>query len=260
MRFPEVPPGVVARWHRWRERIAHALASGIGLPRRSAPHALAALRRVLGNVKRRWWVVLLVPIATALVVAIRGTGVVEVPWSWPEVGTGPSGGPADAGDQADIQALTRALGDQAPRGPYIVVDQANNRLYLREGDRVLREAVCSAGSGMVLRDSEKGRVWVFDTPRGVFHVQRKARNPVWKKPDWAFIEEGKRPPARASDRLEFGTLGEYALYLGDGYMIHGTLYERLLGRSVTHGCIRLGKEDLRAVHDATEVGTEVYIF
>lgn len=156
--------------------------------------------------------------------------------------------------------MTRALGDLTPRGPYVVVDQTNNRLYLKEGDRVLREAVCSAGSGMVLRDSEKGRVWIFDTPRGVFRVQKKARNPVWKKPDWAFIEEGKRPPARASDRLEYGTLGEYALYLGDGYMIHGTLYERLLGRSVTHGCIRLGKEDLRAVHDATEVGTEVYIF
>jgi len=43
-------------------------------------------------------------------------------------------------------------------------------------------------------------------------------------------------------------------------MIHGTLYERLLGRSVTHGCIRLGKEDLRIVAESADVGTEVYIF
>ena len=28
-------------------------------------------------------------------------------------------------------------------------------------------------------------------------------------------------------------------------MIHGTLYERLLGRAVSHGCIRVGRDDLR---------------
>jgi L,D-transpeptidase YbiS len=43
-------------------------------------------------------------------------------------------------------------------------------------------------------------------------------------------------------------------------MIHGTLYTRLLGRSVTHGCIRLGAEDLQAVWDAVPVGSSVYIF
>lgn len=241
MMRPGIPPMIAAVWNRWRGRARGLL--------------VLAARRALGWIRRRWW---LAPVAAGvaiLVVAVHGTRVVEVPWSWADLAPVP--GDADA---SEVQALTRALEDLAPRGAYIVVDQTNNRLYLKEGDRVLREAVCSAGSGMVLRDSEKGRVWVFDTPRGVFRVQKKARNPVWKKPDWAFIEEGKRPPARASERIEVGTLGEYALYLGDGYMIHGTLYERLLGRSVTHGCIRLGKEDLRAVHDAAEVGTEVYIF
>lgn len=204
------------------------------------------------------WVVPIVAMVLILAIAARGTGVVEVPMS-------PSRGGVRSGherpeDGTEVAALEQALRELAPRGVFLVVDQTNNRLYLKDGDRVLREAVCSAGSGMVLRDTEKGRTWVFDTPRGVFRVQKKVKNPVWKKPDWAFIEEGKRPPARASERVEYGTLGEYALYLGDGYMIHGTLYERLLGRSVTHGCIRLGKEDLRAVHDAVEVGTEVYIF
>ena len=60
--------------------------------------------------------------------------------------------------------------------------------------------------------------------------------------------------------FESGTLGKYALYLEDGYMIHGTLYTRLLGRSVTHGCIRLGPEDLQAVWDAVPLGSSVYIF
>ena len=124
------------------------------------------------------------------------------------------------------------------------------------------DAPCSAGSGMVLQEAEggKNRRWVFDTPRGLFKVQRRIQDPVWSKPDWAFVEEGKPIPKNPEDRIEFGTLGEYALYLGDGYMIHGTLYERLLGRSVTHGCIRVGREDLRRVWAETAIGTPVYIY
>ena len=162
--------------------------------------------------------------------------------------------------RARARTLAARVRRSGPSGIHIVVDQTHNRLYLKRGERVLREAVCSAGSGMVLREGEKGRTWVFDTPRGVFRVQTKVKNPVWRKPDWAFVEEGKPIPRNPAERLERGTLGEYALYLGDGYLIHGTLYERLLGRSVTHGCIRLGRDDLRAVYAATPIGTPVYIY
>jgi len=63
----------------------------------------------------------------------------------------------------------------------------------------------------------------------------------------AFIEEGEPIPTDPRERFESGVLGEYGLYFGDGFLIHGTLYERLLGRNVTHGCIRLGRGDLRVV-------------
>ena len=43
-------------------------------------------------------------------------------------------------------------------------------------------------------------------------------------------------------------------------MIHGTLYERLLGRSVSHGRVRLGRDDLRKLYAATRPGTPIYIF
>jgi lipoprotein-anchoring transpeptidase ErfK/SrfK len=154
----------------------------------------------------------------------------------------------------------RTLASKAPRGLYLVVDQTQNRLYIMRDEQVLHTAVCSAGSGMILREGEGGRKWVFDTPRGLFRVRHKVENPVWRKPDWAFIEEGLPIPKDPGDRFEYGTLGEYALYLGDGYLIHGTLYERLLGRSVTHGCIRLGRDDLRKVWKAAPVGTPVYIY
>ncbi len=158
--------------------------------------------------------------------------------------------------------LVAALAKKEPKGIYVVVDQTQNRLYLKKDEQTVLEAVCSAGSGMVLKEGEggKGRVWVFDTPRGLFHVKSKQENPVWSKPDWAFIEEGKPIPKNKEDRLDYGTLGEYSFQLGNAYMIHGTLYERLLGRSVTHGCIRVGRDDLRVLWKEVPVGTPVYIY
>lgn len=169
---------------------------------------------------------------------------------------------ADKGLETKRRQLWAKLDRQAPRGRYIVIDQTHNRLYVREKDHTLIEAICSAGSGVVLKEAEdgKGRTWVFDTPRGQFRVLSKINNPVWRKPDWAFVEEGQPIPKNPADRLEYGTLGEHALYFGNGYMIHGTLYERLLGRSVSHGCIRLGRDDLRKVFAFATVGTPIYIY
>ena len=161
---------------------------------------------------------------------------------------------------AQNKQLSASLAKLAPTGTYIVVDQTQNRLYLMNGTTITRTAVCSAGSGMVLSDWGGKRKWVFDTPRGMFKVRTKISDPIWRKPDWEFVSEGKPLPTNPADRFESGTLGKYALYLEDGYMIHGTLYTRLLGRSVTHGCIRLGPEDLQAVWDGAPVGTPVYIF
>jgi L,D-transpeptidase ErfK/SrfK len=157
--------------------------------------------------------------------------------------------------------LTAKLKATAPRGVYIVIDQTQNRLYLKKDDETLLDARCSAGSGMVLKETGgKNRQWVFDTPRGRFEVLSLLRNPVWAKPDWAFVEDGQPIPKNPEDRLESGTLGEFALYFGNGFMIHGTLYERLLGRAVSHGCIRVGRDDLRKVWANARIGMHIYIY
>jgi L,D-transpeptidase YbiS len=157
----------------------------------------------------------------------------------------------------DILKRVEAL---APRGVYLMIDTGTNRLYLMRNRCILREAVCSTGSGRFLPDKPRKREWTFDTPKGEFHIRRKVVEPVWTKPDWAFIEEGEAIPSRQSERLAPDELGDYAMDLGDGYLIHGTLYERSLGMSVTHGCVRLGAKDLEAVFKAVRIGTPVYIF
>jgi L,D-transpeptidase YbiS len=154
----------------------------------------------------------------------------------------------------------RSLSVLAPRSVYIMVDTAQNRLYVRRGDEILYEAVCSTGSGGLLKDPNNDREWIFETPRGSFRVIEKRENPVWTKPDWAFVEEGKPVPQSWAERRDYDTLGDYALYFGNGYMIHGTLYQRYLGRSITHGCVRLGDEDLDRVYHMAPVGTPIFIF
>lgn len=159
----------------------------------------------------------------------------------------------------DNRRLQETIDPYRPRGTYLVVDTGNNRMRLMRDDRVVIDALVSTGSGVRLVDPANPRSWVFDTPRGEFLVLEKILNPVWTKPDWAFIEVGEPLPETWSDRIEEGVLGEYALDLGDGYLIHGSLFERSLGLHVTHGCIRVGADDLEAIFDSVEVGTKVYI-
>jgi L,D-transpeptidase ErfK/SrfK len=142
---------------------------------------------------------------------------------------------------------------------YIVVIPNGNRLSLRRGQRMLLEAVISTGKNDTLKHG--ARKWVFQTPRGIMSVIRKKKDPIWIKPDWAFLEKGETiPPLDSPLRREKGVLGAFMLDLGGGVMIHGTPLENLLGRSVTHGCIRVGSEDLKVLYDSVPIGAKVFIF
>jgi L,D-transpeptidase ErfK/SrfK len=163
--------------------------------------------------------------------------------------------------QARYRALSKQLAQLMPNQPYILVDTARNRLYIKHQEEVVLDAIASTGSGTILdKPGEGNSQWIFDTPRGEFLVKSKLTNPTWIKPDWAFIEEGLAVPQNAADRAEQGVLGEYALGFGKGYFIHGTLYTRLLGKNVTHGCIRLNDNDLKGVYKLARVGTPIMIF
>ena len=124
----------------------------------------------------------------------------------------------------------------------------------------MRQGTCSTGSYILLESGEEQK-WIFKTPKGQFRIQGKTTSPVWKKPDWAFVEEGLPVPSpNHHTRYERGVLGDYALSLGHGYLIHGTLYQRFLGLPVTHGCVRLNDEDLEAVYHNLGVGSRVFIY
>jgi L,D-transpeptidase ErfK/SrfK len=163
--------------------------------------------------------------------------------------------------EKDIRRMQQTLERLTPDGAYVIVNTADNRIRLMSGHKEIREGICSTGSYILLKETRSKREWIFHTPRGLFHVREKKRSPVWRKPDWAFVEEGKPiPPQGSAERIEAGVLGEYGLMFGDGYMIHGTLYKRSLGMPVTHGCIRVGDQDLRAIYNSVPVGGKIFIY
>ncbi|HRC84233.1 MAG TPA: L,D-transpeptidase family protein [Thermoanaerobaculia bacterium] len=169
--------------------------------------------------------------------------------------------PADPDQDSRTDKIEKRLAALGPKGIYVVVDTYENHLRVYKNGELLRDARCSTGSGTVLKDPRTGKVWIFDTPLGEHEVQRKVKDPIWSKPDWAFIEEGYQPPpAGSKERFDDFSLGAYGLYLGDGYIIHGTVFQTLLGRRVTHGCIRLGDDDLEYVYKTVPLGSKVYLF
>jgi L,D-transpeptidase ErfK/SrfK len=157
-------------------------------------------------------------------------------------------------------ASMEGLPAEAPEtSPLVTVDVSTNTAYLFLDGQLVQKAPVATGSDTILRKGSK--LWLFRTPRGRHKVVRKIVDPIWTKPDWAFVEEGKKiPPADSPQRRIRGKLGKYALDLGDGIMIHGTDDPKSFGQRASHGCIRMPHSMLKEVFKVSDVGMDVYIF
>lgn len=161
--------------------------------------------------------------------------------------------------QASARPPLRVRSEALARGGYaVIVDLDENQLYFAKGRRVLWSAPVGTGTG--LRMESDRDAWDFHTPNGAFHVTHKAVEPDWIAPDWYFLEHGLRVPGPNDPKRRFVRgLGSAAVYIGQGLAIHGTDKPELLGRRVSHGCIRLSNANaLRLYHDV-QIGTEVMI-
>ncbi len=96
----------------------------------------------------------------------------------------------------------------------------------------------------------------WDTPVGSTFVKGKRKNPVWIPPPSIRAHAPGLPqvvPAGPNNPL-----GRHALYLGwDRYLIHGTNDPTSIGKSVSHGCIRMYPEDVATLFEQVPVGTPV---
>ncbi|HYW12950.1 MAG TPA: L,D-transpeptidase family protein [Longimicrobium sp.] len=171
---------------------------------------------------------------------------------------GGSGGPAPAEDPRI--AAPPAEGPPVRRDlKYVVIDVDVNELRFMDGEQVLWRAPVGTGTGFRLT-TNSGRDWQFDTPSGTMYVQYKEQNPTWFIPDWWFIENKRPiPPQGSPDRKQEGGLGAAAVYLGNELAIHGTDKPELLGRRVSHGCIRLSNANALRLFHNVQIGTPVII-
>lgn len=149
--------------------------------------------------------------------------------------------------------------------PYVIIRLEENQLYIVENGRPVWSAPVGTGTGFALEAD--GRSWEFDTPRGVFRVQHKEKDPIWIKPDWAYLKYDQDvPPLNSPERRQEGMLGTSAVYIGYELALHGTDRPELVlahdpeERRVSHGCIRLTNEDARALFHLVEIGTPVLIY
>lgn len=140
---------------------------------------------------------------------------------------------------------------------------------LRHGDTI------DADTGGAVAPVRETGVWNWldgekpaPAPRALLKVRRdtlvEIRNGVERElPAGTMIVAGKTvviPPLGVKQRQFAGVLGSYRLNLGDGYALHGTQQTAQLGSSVSHGCIRLGDDDIAALYAIANVGDEVVIY
>lgn len=165
-----------------------------------------------------------------------------------------------AASPAVPEPAIEGLPQEVPRtGTVITVDVSAHTIYLFQDGQLVQKSL--AGTGMDKLLKKGSRIWLFRTPRGRHTVVRKVVDPIWTKPDWAFVEEGKKVPAADSPQRKVkGKMGRYALDLGEGILIHGTDDPTSFGRKASHGCIRVQNKMLKLLYQSAAVGTDVYIF
>jgi lipoprotein-anchoring transpeptidase ErfK/SrfK len=187
------------------------------------------------------------------------------------------------GTKLEIQGRTMIF--ETPTGRFKILSKEENPVWVPPDWHYVEEArkkkldVIRAKPGDVI-DAETGQpvvrgpsgVWGLlneEPPRRVLKV--RADSIVEVSPDGTekevepreFIRTGKAlvvPPLGSKQRRLEKTLGHYRLNLGDGYALHGTQATGQLGRSVSHGCVRLSDDDLEKLFKMSHVGDEVIIY
>lgn len=123
----------------------------------------------------------------------------------------------------------------------IIIDIPGRMLYFF--DSGVPMMAVPAGLGMPKKEGKRG----WETPEGKFTVKGKLKNPDWKVPD-SVQEEMRREGLAAKESYPPGPknpVGGYVLQTTlPGILIHETIDPLSVYRFVSHGCVRLLREDM----------------
>ena len=135
----------------------------------------------------------------------------------------------------------------------LVLKLGERRLYMVDGDdRLPKPAVLD--SFPVAVGQQK-----YATPVGRFQVNDMVENPEWVQFDWddpsRTIHTFPPGPDNPMGRRWIGFASAHGWQVG----FHGTPHPELLGRAVSHGCVRMRNEDVVKVYDRVSLGTVVIV-
>jgi lipoprotein-anchoring transpeptidase ErfK/SrfK len=141
---------------------------------------------------------------------------------------------------------------EAANGPkaHLVLRLGERRLYLMDDDpgTPVESFPVAIGKGG------------WETPTGRFQVEEMIEDPDFVKLDDTVV------PARVIKRFPPGPLNPLGkrwiqFAHGEGWTlgIHGTPNPELLGRAVSHGCVRMRNGDVVRVYDRIHIGTTVVV-
>ena len=156
---------------------------------------------------------------------------------------------------------------ETPRGRLVVVSRDTNPIWVPPDWYYVEEAI-RRGLGIVRLNRGKPLVGPNGTTLSVVgsDVVRRARGgqpaPVEAGEGREIVFGGNLviPPYGTNQRKYSGVLGSYRLNLGNGYALHGTNKPETIGRSVSHGCVRLKDEDIGWLYANVPTGTPVFIY
>ena len=124
----------------------------------------------------------------------------------------------------------------------LVLDLSDYKVYLlnRDGQEEASYPVAIGKKG-------------WETPVGHFQVIQMEYDPAWEHPHTGqIVPPGKNNPL---GRRWIGFYVSNNKYLG----FHGTPNESLLGRPVSHGCVRMRNEDIVKLFEQVSIGTSVQV-
>ncbi len=152
-----------------------------------------------------------------------------------------------ANTRLPVRARTRAVAPKVSVESFaetIVINRSSNHLFLYDIGKLRRTFNVATGQA------------IYPTPKGVWHIVVKWKNPTWYPPVQDAWARGLKPvPPGPNNPLGTRWMGLDAPGVG----IHGTDEPASIGYSASHGCIRMQVPDAEWLFDHVEVGTTVYI-
>lgn len=136
----------------------------------------------------------------------------------------------------DAEGLAKLLGS-------IVIDRSERRLYLYDGDTLLKTYSVAVGQPR------------YPTPTGAYRIVNKAYNPTWNPPPSPWADGLEPVPPGPDNPLGTRWMGLSAPHVG----IHGTYQGWSIGTAASHGCIRMHIRDVEDLFERVFVGTPVEI-